>query len=125
VPIPIKISGCASAVTSLSDDHNLRKTTHTSFEFQTRNYNTCFGHICNHPHGQEDILSIENTMVRHKCHFDHAMRTKTQFSIDSNVIMMRNNGFLQDNHVTFFHKIQRVKNKLLFPLFKRQYLENY
>jgi len=25
---------------------------HISFEFQTRNYITCFGHICNHPHGQ-------------------------------------------------------------------------
>jgi len=27
---------------------------HISFEFQTRNYITCFGHICNHPHGQEN-----------------------------------------------------------------------
>jgi len=26
---------------------------HTSLEFQTRNYITCFGHICNHPRGQE------------------------------------------------------------------------
>jgi len=26
---------------------------HSSFEFQTRNYITCFGHICNHPHGQD------------------------------------------------------------------------
>jgi len=25
----------------------------SSFEFQTRNYVTCFGHICIHPHGQE------------------------------------------------------------------------
>jgi len=27
---------------------------HTSFESQTWNYITCFGHICNHPHGQEN-----------------------------------------------------------------------
>jgi len=26
----------------------------SSFEFQTKNYVTCFGHICNHPHGQEN-----------------------------------------------------------------------
>jgi len=26
----------------------------SSFEFQTRNYVTCFGRICNHPHGQEN-----------------------------------------------------------------------
>jgi len=26
----------------------------SSFEFQSRNYVTCFGHICNHPHGQEN-----------------------------------------------------------------------
>jgi len=26
---------------------NLRLNAHTSFEFQTRNYITCFGHICN------------------------------------------------------------------------------
>jgi len=29
---------------------------HTSFESQTRNYITCFGHICNHFHGQENHL---------------------------------------------------------------------
>jgi len=33
---------------------NLRLNGHTSFEFQTRNYITCFGRICNHPHGQEN-----------------------------------------------------------------------
>jgi len=33
----------------------LRLNGHTSFEFQTRNYITCFGHICNHPHGQENL----------------------------------------------------------------------
>jgi len=26
--------------------------------FQTRNYITCFGHICNHPHGQENHTQI-------------------------------------------------------------------
>jgi len=26
----------------------------SSFEFPTRNYITCFGYICNHPHGQEN-----------------------------------------------------------------------
>jgi len=56
-------------------------------------------------------------MVKHKCHFDRALRTKTQFSIDSNIIMMRNNAFLQDNHVTFFHKIQSVKSEGFYPLF--------
>jgi len=25
-----------------------------SFEFQTRNYVTCFGHICNRPHGHDN-----------------------------------------------------------------------
>jgi len=33
---------------------NIRLNGHTSFEFQTRNYVTCIGHICNHPHGQEN-----------------------------------------------------------------------
>jgi len=32
----------------------LRLNGHTSFEFQIRNYITCFGHICNHPHGPEN-----------------------------------------------------------------------
>jgi len=27
---------------------------HTSFSFRTRNYITCFGHIYNRPHGQEN-----------------------------------------------------------------------
>jgi len=31
---------------------NLRLNGHRSFEFQTRNNITCFGYICNHPHGQ-------------------------------------------------------------------------
>jgi len=29
---------------------------HRSFEFQTRNYITCFGYIYNHPHGQEKVF---------------------------------------------------------------------
>jgi len=33
---------------------NLRLNGHASFESQTRNYITCFGHNCNHPHGQEN-----------------------------------------------------------------------
>jgi len=33
---------------------NLRLNGHTSFEFQTKIYITCFGYICNHPHGQEN-----------------------------------------------------------------------
>jgi len=33
---------------------NLRLNDHTSFEFQTRNYITGFGHICNHAHGREN-----------------------------------------------------------------------
>jgi len=33
---------------------NLRLFCHSSFEFQTRNYVTCFGHICDNPHGQEN-----------------------------------------------------------------------
>jgi len=37
--------------------------------------------------------------------FYYAMRTKTQFSIDRNVIMLCNIGILQDNHIAFFHKI--------------------
>jgi len=28
---------------------NLKLFCSSSFEFQTRNYITCFGHICNHP----------------------------------------------------------------------------
>jgi len=34
--------------------NDLRLNGHTSFEFQTRNNTTCFGHICNHSHGQEN-----------------------------------------------------------------------
>jgi len=41
---------------------NLRLNGHTSFEFQTRNYITCFGHICNHPHLLLLILCGENKL---------------------------------------------------------------
>jgi len=34
---------------------NLRIDGHTSFECQTRNYITCFDHICNHPHSKRTI----------------------------------------------------------------------
>jgi len=36
---------------------------HTSFEFQTRNYVTCFGHICNHSYGQENHTQKYINMV--------------------------------------------------------------
>jgi len=42
---------------------NLRLNGHKSFEFQTRNYITCFGHICNHPHGQENHTQKYINMV--------------------------------------------------------------
>jgi len=39
----------------IQNSKNLRLNNgHTSFESQTRNYITCFSHICNHPHGQEN-----------------------------------------------------------------------
>jgi len=33
---------------------NLRHFSRSSFEFQSRNYVTCFSHFCNHPHGQKN-----------------------------------------------------------------------
>jgi len=42
---------------------NLRLNGHKSFEFQTRNYITCFSHICNHPHGQENHTQKYINMV--------------------------------------------------------------
>jgi len=35
----------------------------SSFEFQARNYAMCFGHICNHPHGQENYTQKYINMV--------------------------------------------------------------
>jgi len=35
----------------------------SSFEFQTRKYVTCFGYICNHPHGQENYTQKYINMV--------------------------------------------------------------
>jgi len=50
-----KISRFPSVQMRLSDIKcKRRKYVMSSFEFQTRNYVTCFGHICNHPHGQEN-----------------------------------------------------------------------
>jgi len=37
-----------------SKQSKLKTFCHSSFEFQTKNYFPCFGHICNHPHGQEN-----------------------------------------------------------------------
>jgi len=42
---------------------NLRLNGHTSFKFQTRNDITCFDHICNHLHGQENHTQKYINMV--------------------------------------------------------------
>jgi len=42
----------------------------SSFEFQTRNYVTCFSHICNHPHGQENYTQKKI----HKYGFNNGLR---------------------------------------------------
>jgi len=50
----------------LDENIQLRKSYaigHTSFEFQTRNYITCFGHICNHTQGQENHTQKYINMV--------------------------------------------------------------
>jgi len=44
------------AFENVSSLKNLRLNGHISFEFQTRIYITCFGHICNHPYGQENHI---------------------------------------------------------------------
>jgi len=41
----------------------LRLNGHRSFEFQTRNYITCFGYIRNHPRGQENHTQKYINMV--------------------------------------------------------------
>jgi len=45
------------------NNKNLRLNGHTSFESQTRNYITCFGHISNHRHSQENYTQKYINMV--------------------------------------------------------------